>query len=514
MQLYRYALRHCTNTHSAGRTSCPLPLLATYESPPGFWLCESFAREDTTQIRSKVSMLARCVFHSNVTLTRPSLFTCTLAAVVDLASSAVWLWEVISLAGGSPNSPARMAFAICARPTILLVVSLLSYLNVIRGKVVDLGTCDFIVWIPSVVLLGRLYAKLFATAAMVDLALSPFPAIMVALAAVAPATSSKVWEGMMGVETALLAICSLCFGRLLLAVFRVRRDTLRSHALRHQMMMEEKEAEQERAMEEAEARRQAIADAPPCLPPMKTNRWLISKTFLLKKASSAANTVHTSLHRRSQSGAATLAGRPSTASELPRLSFSSHEQATNDSTVPYSFLNHDPAKTARFGHLRTQSNPQTESQLHPNNTPASPVITPRAVSFDIDSSARGASPAPVATTEARSGALSRMTDFTRISIDQPRPSMGSYMSCESMSSESAVAGYLSGAKLAHNGYQGRCPGLSRKEARKAGARMGGHLLNCVATWTLIMPFLVYKMQSPTRPAPLYASILVALGLSL
>lgn len=48
-----------------------------------------------------------------------------------------------------------MACAICARPTILLVVSLLSYLNVIRGKVVDLGRFDFIVWIPSLVMLGE-----------------------------------------------------------------------------------------------------------------------------------------------------------------------------------------------------------------------------------------------------------------------------------------------------------------------------------------------------------------------
>ena len=90
----------------------------------------------------------------------PETHTCSaLTAVVDLASSAVWLWEVVSLASGAPSSPARMACAICARPTILLVVSLLSYLNVIRGRVVALGKFDFIVWIPSLVLLGQ--PKLF-----------------------------------------------------------------------------------------------------------------------------------------------------------------------------------------------------------------------------------------------------------------------------------------------------------------------------------------------------------------
>lgn len=75
-------------------------------------------------------------------------------AFIDLSTCGVWLWEVVALASGSASSPARMAFAICARPTVLLVVSLLSYLNVIRGKVVDLGRFDIIVWIPSLVLLG------------------------------------------------------------------------------------------------------------------------------------------------------------------------------------------------------------------------------------------------------------------------------------------------------------------------------------------------------------------------
>lgn len=338
---------------------------------------------------------------------------------------------------------------------------------------------------------------------------------MISLAYCAPANSSLVWQVMTGVETALLSICSLCFGRLLLAVFRVRRDTIRSHMIRHRMMLDEKAAEQERAMQEQEDARAGISDSPPFLPPMKTNRWLISKTFLLKKASSAANTVHTSMHRRSQSGAATIAGRPSTASELPRVSFASLERASGrDRNVPYSFLNHDPATTTRFGHLRAQSNSQAESQtLNINrNIPGSPIVTPRAVSFDVDTAARSASPAP-ALHEPRLGTLSRMTDFSKISIDQPRPSIGSYMSHDSSSSESAVAGYLSSGRLAQNN-NGRNTGLSKKEARKAGARMGGHLLNCVTTWTLILPFLVYKMHQPTRPVPLYAGILVALGLSL
>lgn len=81
-------------------------------------------------------------------------FQCWLA-FVDLSSVGVWLWEVVALASGQSSNPARMAFAVCARPTVLVVVSLLSYLNIIRGKSIQLGRFDFIVWIPSVVLLGE-----------------------------------------------------------------------------------------------------------------------------------------------------------------------------------------------------------------------------------------------------------------------------------------------------------------------------------------------------------------------
>lgn len=341
----------------------------------------------------------------------------------------------------------------------------------------------------------------------------------------------------MAVETVLLSICAFCFGRLLLAVYRVRQATLRTYGARHRMALEEKAAEQERIAqykrEEEEARRlreQEEASFPPVLPPLKMNRWLISKTFLLAKASSAANTVNTTLHRRSQSGAATIAGRPSTtsATDLPRISFSSHGHASHDNddvNVPYSFLNHDPTRTTRFGHFRAHSNSQAEGQTLDsvnilNNInltsiaqPLSPslAVTPRAVSFDLDTATRPRSPAPPLS-EVRLGAISRMTDFSRISTDQPRPSMGSYMS-DAGTSESGggVAGYLSGSRLAD---RGRFVALSKREAKKAGARMGGHLLGCVVSWTLILPFLVYKIHQPASPAPFYSTILVALGLSL
>lgn len=322
-------------------------------------------------------------------------------------------------------------------------------------------------------------------------------AILVSLAFISPAADPAVWQAMIAVQTTLLFVSTCCFGRLLLAVFRVRRDTLRSQLLRHQFVMEEKRAYGQQFPEDAAG----DGTGAPILPPIKTNRWLISKTFLKAKASSAANTVATSLHRRSQSGP--YLGRPSTTSEImPRPSNCSSTQAqepgTSDVNTPFGFLQYDPAVTTRFGHLRHQSVSQGELQ----------PTTPRSITFSNE--ARATSPLP----DRQTGILSRMTDHSRLSGDAPRPSIGSFVSTDSASTEMhSPASYLGAGRLFAN--RGRNTTLSRREARKAGARMGGHLLGCVASWTFVLPFLVYKIGQPIQPsAPFYAMLLVSLGVCL
>jgi hypothetical protein len=403
-----------------------------------------------------------------------------------------------------------MAFAICARPTILLVVSVLSYFNVIRGKAVDLGRFDIIVWIPSLILLGKTASRSQRSQ------LSNFgEGVMVSLAYVAPATTRTVWEVMLGVQVFLLFVCSICFGRLLLAVFRVRRDTIKTQVQRQRVMKEEKQAyadhmfEQQREQNE-QRQNQESNDQPPLLPPLKTNRWLISKTFLLAKASSAANTFTASIHRRSASTTRFPSGpRPSTTSERhARPSHSSERhRPSNETNTPYGFLAHDPTTTTRYGHFRASSNSQAELQ---------PVaLTPRSITFSQDAQARAVSPAP--SLMERFGALSRMTNLSgpRISTDEPRPSMGSYLSTDSNSTDhqhggSGVSSFLSAQRL-HNG---RNAGLSRKEARKASARMGGHLVSCITNWICVIPFLVYKIHNPASAAPFYAALMVAIGITM
>lgn len=378
-----------------------------------------------------------------------------------------------------------MAFAICARPTVLLVVSLLSYLNIIRGKVIELGRFDIVVWIPSVVVLGKTSHSHMQHECLTN----AYIATLVAVTYTVPATNPAVWQAMLAIQTFLLCVCSWCFGRLLLSVFRVRRATVRSQMLRHKAALEERQMQLEKDLEHS--------GEAPMLPPVKTNRWLISKTFLLAKASSAANTVTnvSSMHRRSHS----VAGRPSTTTmpdNPPRPSASSSSDA-HATKAPFSFLATDPTTTSRYGHFRAYSAGQAEAQTVPT--------TPRSIAFSPEPTPRAF---PSREYE-RHGATSRMTDRSGISMDEPRPSMGSYLSSDSSGTDVGVIAYLGGGRLV-NGRNG----LSRREAKKAGARMGGHLIGCVASWTLILPFLIYKMARPLDQAPLYCSLMVAFGFGL
>lgn len=352
---------------------------------------------------------------------------------------------------------------------------------------------------------------------------------MVSLAYAAPSASGTVWKAMMGVQTFLLCICTWCFGRLLLAVFRVRRQTVKSQFVRQQFVMEEKEYERQCQETERQQYERSLQYSPdgstPVLPPIKTHRWAFSKTFLLAKASSAANTVSASLHRRSASGP--HPGRPSTTTlgdNPPRPSMASAASSTDarrpgtaDVNTPYGFLNYDPATTSRFGVINATS-AATTNNTHEAAETATKRTTDancekqpsldvaRSIQFRHD--ARANSPAP--TMDRFANMTSRMT--FRPSSEEPRPSMGSYLTTDSASTETGggVIGYLGGSRLLNASKNG----LSKREAKKAGARMGGHLVGCVASWTLILPFLVYKMTSPMRAAPVYSTVLVALGISL
>ncbi|GAA6058714.1 hypothetical protein JCM10212_003402 [Sporobolomyces blumeae] len=135
----------------------------------------------------------------------------TYLAVTDVFATSVLLWEVVATTisdsplGSSRLSDSRLYLATTARPTLLLVVAVLSYVNVVQGRAIALGWADCIVWGPAIVLYG----------------------VGAGLASMASVDGVYVWIGMAAWLSAVTAIISLCFARLLIAILRVRSITRR-----------------------------------------------------------------------------------------------------------------------------------------------------------------------------------------------------------------------------------------------------------------------------------------------
>ena len=321
-------------------------------------------------------------------------------------------------------------------------------------------------------------------------------------------------------------MCTWCFGRLLLAVFRVRRATLRSQLLRNKAHQDDKQAYEAERLRQIAALSSvddidedqaidfcSVTPDPPVLAPFKANRWLISKTYLLAKASAAVRTVTANLHRRSASAA-----RPSMAGEGgPRPSL---HLETAVAEGPLGFLQHDIATTSRFGRLQEPSNAALNAQS------IDTAAIPRSITFSPEkrasfSDSRVLSPLPDRNT------LSRATDRTRTSQgDEHRPSFASCVSSSSSDGRTSldhghVGSYLTGGiqlylpsnpAIQRGGYHSAS--LGKREARKAGIRVGGHLASCVLSWMLVIPFLAYKVHDAESQAPCATAILAALAVCL
>ncbi|GAA5870084.1 hypothetical protein JCM16303_001890 [Sporobolomyces ruberrimus] len=130
-------------------------------------------------------------------------------AVTDVFATCVLLWEVAwaassnSQLGSNKLSDSRVYLATTARPTLLLIVAVLSYANVIRGKSISLGFADCIVWGPALV----------------------FYAVGGGLASTGKVGGLDVWIGLIVWLATVTLIVSVCFTRLLVAILRVRSIT-------------------------------------------------------------------------------------------------------------------------------------------------------------------------------------------------------------------------------------------------------------------------------------------------
>ncbi|GAA5988550.1 hypothetical protein JCM5350_004450 [Sporobolomyces pararoseus] len=128
-------------------------------------------------------------------------------ALTDVFATCVILWEVASAVsfdqerlGYSKLSDSRIYLATTARPTILLIVAVLSYTNVIRGRSISLGFADCIVWGPALV----------------------FYIVGAGLASLSNVNSSSFAIGLLAWLSTILLIVTSSFSRLLIAILRVR----------------------------------------------------------------------------------------------------------------------------------------------------------------------------------------------------------------------------------------------------------------------------------------------------
>ncbi|POY71383.1 hypothetical protein BMF94_5695 [Rhodotorula taiwanensis] len=96
---------------------------------------------------------------------------------------------------------ARLYAIATIRPTLLLTVAVLSYLNVVRGRALPAGISDHLVWLPTVVLC----------------------ALGAGLAGRIDEASRTAWICLLSWLTAATTVTVGCFGRLLFAILRVRR---------------------------------------------------------------------------------------------------------------------------------------------------------------------------------------------------------------------------------------------------------------------------------------------------
>lgn len=116
----------------------------------------------------------------------------------------------------------RIVLATTARPTLLLSIASLSYLNVVRGRQVELGKWSWVVWVPA---LG-LWA---CGASLTALAPQDSRAIWIALAAwltvITSISQSADHHSERSGLTPTASAATASFGRLLLAILRVRRQS-------------------------------------------------------------------------------------------------------------------------------------------------------------------------------------------------------------------------------------------------------------------------------------------------
>ncbi|GAA5834288.1 hypothetical protein JCM9279_004270 [Rhodotorula babjevae] len=378
-----------------------------------------------------------------------------LAVIVLVIEVALAVGHDVEL-GASRGAASRLYLATTARPTLLLVVAILSYTNVVFGRSIDLGRADWIVWLPALGLYGA----------------------GAGLAALPRAGSRNVWIGLASWLSAVTLVVTVCFGRLLIAILRVRRITQREQAF-------SPFAEQQQYRVPV-----SQGDMPydPTLPAFRHNFSGLSTSF-----------VHSI--GRSTSTLDALEARPSFAP-----SRASTEGLDFDHARDFRSPTPGSAHVLLFDRSATAT---PASYLSGRRTPQ---LGPRLPAFEDEREviADGA------------GGSSRTESVrSRVSLGSITSRASSYLA------PSALVGNVGGAHARHalmkEAWGGQTPPgtghspkveLSSREARGALVRIGGHLLCSILSYALVSPFVFRRLVRPSSAAPLVTSILFILGVCL
>ncbi|KAK4702028.1 DNA repair/transcription protein MET18/MMS19, partial [Phenoliferia sp. Uapishka_3] len=358
--------------------------------------------------------------------------------------------------GGSKGGASRLYVSCTIRPTLLLVVAVLSYANVVQGRSISLGRLDWIVWGPAVTIL----------------------AAGAGLASLPRAGSVNVWIGLLVWLSVVTAIVSLCFGRLLVAILRVRASTQRHHANSPWAL------EQERVVKQSGSTYRAPTSF---IPPIHSNFSGLSNSFCHTVGRSTSTIDHsTPPLTEAKAGEVILSF---TSSNVPAVGYAPSRHSV-DEEYDHRADFRSPTPGSTMGLLSARSNPYSDF--------SSPLSVPNSAYYQMP---KGPG----------------QEDHEIISFEEiPRPSFGSYGS-------GSTGGFIGGAAMRQavtqevwgDRSESPMPGsgspkveLSQKEARGAVIRIGGHLLCSLFGYALAAPFVILQIVKPSSAPPLATSLLL------
>ncbi|SCV68714.1 BQ2448_835 [Microbotryum intermedium] len=417
----------------------------------------------------------------------------TYLAGLDIIAVSVLVWETAvassagSVIGSSRAGAARLTLACAARPTLLVVVAVLSYANVVLGRSISLGRVDWVVWLPALFLVG----------------------LGTGLAGAIPRAGPKLWIALMAwiglfaligtcADLVVKMLLTVCFGRILVAILRVRKESERERKRETSHWA----LEQERVIRSSNSTRDSRHSyfkrplGSPYLPPIHSNFSGLSTSFIGTVGRSISTidfsiypaTVEPSFRDANTPAVGYAPSRPSVDQDLNIRDFRSPTPGSTRGLLSSMFDTLSRAATPNTFYTSSPP-PSSKTVCEPN-----PSATPR----------EGVEEGP-----------HEILTFEEL----PRPSMSSNLTSTCGGGfvggpairNAIVKEVWAGTPIPGSGH-GPTVELSRKEALGALVRIGGHLAGCLLGFAFTTPFLFTRIVQSAALPPLTLSVLLVIGI--